>query len=1112
MSPEAVCWFCGTTLPPNDGGQMACHACHRPHFLVEAGGPPTWLPCEPGAYELQGPIRLTEYGYQGLARHRDAADLVTVTLLRVPESVTRSHILADARRVAGSAHLNVVRLRDAGEDGQVFWVAHDRFEGLELDDWHAHSNTQPRSSVHARLDFLSQAAKGLAFLHANSLTHGRLHPGNILVADDGGVRLMYSGLASLAMQCARQRSSPGNPHKLFEESPYAAPEVNLSSNASPAADCYSYGVIAYQLLSSLVPRGRFKPVCDLVSGCPVGVSRCIDRCLEVAPTDRPPADQIVRSHFDADWGIGNPRGASRFIDSLRGFASRLGSMVSDQRVDFADAKRGEGLATSIAWETFSFGLIGLLLGHVFGVLLGTLAITIGFSAGLAISTHHLLFVGSGLVAAAAGLWRERSLLCLKSLAAGRAFLRVLAAAERYRDPMHKAADALKLIGASNTPDQLPLEDLRRLLSVVDEAVRDLENASFGGNTLPAVHQELAQAGHRLLGLAAEKAILERQYGVARTLYARLAGVRPDDAAIAGRATQLTDLVERQASRIDKLLADGQLEEAARRLQSLAKHFPQDEMIEELRARYEERHSLLNDTKAESLAQLVRENRWHRIGQIADGLNALNLPLGGYARVADEITKRRSLFAHEQESALVALKRLGPRLATPWLERLRAMMRDHPFVAEFAESLKTLTAAQDEMRRTIETQSAARRWIAADSTMRMFLLEHGLGSTSLLDAAQNMAGHLQAERARWRLLLWFVFGGAGVIAFSTMFSAASWSEASFIWRDKLPIPQDWQPVFGPAFIAGLQILAAGVALSVMLTVIGRNSVALLPIFIGLAIAVAATSALPPAFDVLRRHASTQAPQALRVFLDAVPVLVNIVAWLTLFSATASCAASAPSWSPSPLGALIAMVSVYGLRHSQAWVEFLPQGFAAAAFLAIAGIVASSRAWLAISFASVVASILATTSSIGEHKEFFNGAVAPAVAVLVAGAFVLGKRRAADYLWLIVAVIWACAVCWFIRSLKSGDILERIATIWMIACGGVAVANQSRLGAGIRIADLARSYAVSWRCRSSSLRGSTLAKTDWYADNRAWHATNVATTVNAKAQSSERQRRVSARPEG
>ena len=1077
MSTEKTCWCCDSTLPSNDGNEAVCSNCQRLHFASQVGEKVHWLPRDVGGYILQGATRFTDYGCQCPARDRDGVGLITITVLRVPESLVRAELVEHARPIVGRAHVNVVRMRDVGEDGPLLWVVHDLFDAKDLEKLQENLSGTLHAGLGVRLEILGQVAKGLAFLHACGSMHGRLHPGNVLVAEDGGVRLMYGGLAELAMRGGIQHLTNSLPTQSFEGSPYAPPELTSGSGASPAADCYSYGVNAYRLLTGVVPRGRFKALNVLVPGCPGGFARCVDRCLEFTPADRPQADQIVQSHVDVSWGSGNlvSTATNRFVMWLRSFVSRSGRPPSD--------------VTSITWETCSFGLIGLLLGHLLGVGLGSFAMACGFSASLAVGIHHFLLAGGGGLAAAVGLWREQSISILKSLATGRALINVITTAERYRDPKQKAAGTLQLIEAAASLDQMPLDDLRRLLASADEAIGDLERASFGGQSLPPVHRELLVANHRVLGAAGEKAVADRQYGVARVLYARLTKLNPNDGVIASRATQLTTLFERHTARIEKLLGEGRLEDAAKRLQNLAKHFPQDDAIQNLRTRYEERHRLLNEARGESLTQLVRDNRWHHIGEIIDGLSSLSLPLGGYARVIEECEKRRDLFERERAAAEVALKRLGPRRSTPWLARLRTVMADHPFVQECDRTFAAVAASQNRMREEVDTQVANRRWIAADNTIRAFVLHYGVGSVSLLDVAERMAGQVQAEWTRWRLLLWFFLAGLGFIAFATLFSTASWNEASLAWQQKLPIQPQWQKVIGPGFIEGLQLLASGVFLSVMLTIVVRHSVAFVPIFVSLAIAVAIASALPPAWETLRARSSFTFPQFVQVIIDAAPVMVATVARLVLFTTAAACVANAPSWAPTPLTAALAMASIYGLQSSQEWARFLPEGFAVAAVLGIVGVIGSARAWFLISLAGVVASILATTSPSGNQHDFLHRVGPPAFALLVMGVFVLGKRRVADYVWLLVAVVWACVICGFVRGLNSGDIVMRSVTLWAIACGGVAIASQRKLGTRLSPIDVGRAYLLKMRCRSTSLRGRLLTETDWYKDNRVWHAAHA-----------------------
>jgi serine/threonine protein kinase len=969
---------------------------------------------------------------------------------------------------------------------------HDRFEAQSLDRWQETKPTTPFGTLEARREILNQLAKGLSFLHSCGSPHGRLQPQNVLVAADGGVRVIYGGLSAFAIHGGSRRAVSTESHRAFHASPYAAPEVAAGADASTAADSYSYGVIAYQLLAGTIPRGRFKPLALLTPGCPGGFSRCVDRCLEVTSSERPSAEQIIQAHGDATWGASSPVPlfASRFTDAI-GRLLKSARLPRSQLPNEADGfGRAQGLAQSIAWEAVSFGLIGLLLGHLAGMALGTIAMACGFSAGVAIGIHTLLCAACSFASATAGLWREQCLAVMKSCALGQALIGVVTAAERYRDPQQKAADAVRRLEATITPEQMTLGDLRTTISTLDDAVSGLENTVLNASALPPMHAQLVEGRAKLLRVAAETAVAHRQYGVARELYTRLAKANPTDESLVARASQLTDLLERHLARISRLLNEGRLDDAAKRLQGLAKHFPDDDTLQRLLARYEEQRRLLHDAGRESLDALLRDNRWHRISEVVDALKLHSLPLGAFAKVSDKCAARQVVFARQREEAEAALAQVGPRRAAAWLTRLRATITDHPFITQFSSELTAVTAAQNHMREEVDRSIASGRWLAAENAVRSFLMKHEIGSASLVDAVQKMAPRVKAEWSRWRLLLWCLVAGAGFMAFAMLFSTASWHEASSAWAQRIPLPPQLQTLVGPGLVRGIQFLAAGVFLSVMLTLFGRRSVALVPIFLGLAIAVAVANALPPAWDALQHRSTQSVPAPLQALASALPTMVDTVCWLALFTAAAACVANVSSWTPSLAIALIAMVTLYGIRNSQVWANLLPEGFAAAAVLAIAGVIVSARNWFLISLAGAVASILATTTALSAYSDAIARAVPSAVSLFVTGVFVVGKRTIVDYAWLTIAVVFACMAGWFVRGCDSAE-LVRLFTVWMIACGGVAVGSHAALGDGVQLQDVSRAYFLRVLSGGSAIHGCPLVNSPWWKTNNSWHLANPQT---------------------
>jgi tetratricopeptide (TPR) repeat protein len=120
---------------------------------------------------------------------------VAVKLLRSTEaddgSLGRARLLREAQSMARLSHPNVVGVHDVGTfEGRVF-VAMELVVGRDLRAWLA---VQQRTRQEI-FDVFLQAGRGLAHAHAAGLVHRDFKPGNVLVGDDGVVRVADFGLA-----------------------------------------------------------------------------------------------------------------------------------------------------------------------------------------------------------------------------------------------------------------------------------------------------------------------------------------------------------------------------------------------------------------------------------------------------------------------------------------------------------------------------------------------------------------------------------------------------------------------------------------------------------------------------------------------------------------------------------------------------------------------------------------------------------------------------------------------------------------------------------------------------------------------------------------------------
>lgn len=155
-----------------------------------------------------------------------------------PEYVRR--FSREARAAGQLEHPAIVRILDVGEN---FFVM-ELLDGQTLAEvLRAHGRLQ-----HAQLvRLLEPVAVALDYAHSRGTIHRDVKPGNVMVLKDGSPRLMDFGVAHL-------QSSVMTAQGEFLGSPsYMAPEQIARSEATPAADRFSLGVVAYEALTGARP-------------------------------------------------------------------------------------------------------------------------------------------------------------------------------------------------------------------------------------------------------------------------------------------------------------------------------------------------------------------------------------------------------------------------------------------------------------------------------------------------------------------------------------------------------------------------------------------------------------------------------------------------------------------------------------------------------------------------------------------------------------------------------------------------------------------------------------------------------------------------------------------
>lgn len=264
-----------------------------------------------GRYELGERI-----GSGGMARVVRAFDrrlerTVAVKLLAEhladdPQFVQRFE--REAKSAARLVHPNIVQVFDYGFDpdkGRYYIVMEyvQGRSGAQLLQEHG------RLSIDTTMHLADGACRALAHAHRHGVIHRDVKPGNLMLGDDGQVKLTDFGIAWAGDSLAVTQHGA-----VLGTVAYLAPEQATGDKASPLADVYGLGVVIFQLMTGRLPFAgqslselvlaqrdhRPPPLDRLVNGVPHHVAVAVDRAISFDPAARPQSAQEMHAALFGD--------------------------------------------------------------------------------------------------------------------------------------------------------------------------------------------------------------------------------------------------------------------------------------------------------------------------------------------------------------------------------------------------------------------------------------------------------------------------------------------------------------------------------------------------------------------------------------------------------------------------------------------------------------------------------------------------------------------------------------------------------------------------------------------------------------------------------------------
>jgi serine/threonine protein kinase/tetratricopeptide (TPR) repeat protein len=164
-----------------------------------------------GPYVIERLLGAGGMGIVYAARDPRLDRLVALKLIR-PQHAARSQLADRLRReskaLARLSHPNVTVIYELGTSGDEIYVAMEYVAGRTLRAWLAELRREPR----AILDAFIRAGRGLAAAHAAGLVHRDFKPDNVLIGDDGSVKVTDFGLARIAGNMVPTDDPAVDPH------------------------------------------------------------------------------------------------------------------------------------------------------------------------------------------------------------------------------------------------------------------------------------------------------------------------------------------------------------------------------------------------------------------------------------------------------------------------------------------------------------------------------------------------------------------------------------------------------------------------------------------------------------------------------------------------------------------------------------------------------------------------------------------------------------------------------------------------------------------------------------------------------------------------------------
>jgi serine/threonine protein kinase len=221
----------------------------------------------------------------------------------------------EAEAIAALNHPNIVAIHEVGEADAVHFLVMELVEGQQLGEVIPGGGL----TLDKLFGYAIPLADALAAAHDKGILHRDLKPGNVMVNEEGRVKVLDFGLAKLRERADKEgdqthlaTDSITQEGLILGTAAYMSPEQAEGKTIDHRSDIFSLGVVLYEmatgkrpfkgdtnlsLLSSIL-KDKPQPVSEVKTGLPRHLGRIILRCLEKDPERRPQSAKDVRNELE----------------------------------------------------------------------------------------------------------------------------------------------------------------------------------------------------------------------------------------------------------------------------------------------------------------------------------------------------------------------------------------------------------------------------------------------------------------------------------------------------------------------------------------------------------------------------------------------------------------------------------------------------------------------------------------------------------------------------------------------------------------------------------------------------------------------------------------------